>query len=318
MFKPEGSDARRRALPAQILLLPVLLLAALVACSNPDAADSSAPTSGSPSGEKPRTETAAPGAREATVGVARRAREMGGPSGAAFVARTEASGGSGYYEADTVLGVRYGAHERYERVVLDLGTGGEPAEKVPKWTLMSPTGDGLLRVTLPSMSRTAVSDGGFGDALLESFYVVRAPEGGMFVDIFARKPFAYRVLELSDPARLVVDFKPSGSPLKARPSAVGGDTVLVEPRAGARVGDTLTVSGYSRNFEASNSIALTDSGGRIVVRRTVLSNDWASTWGYFEATLDVPPFGGKGTLRVGARSARDGNFEGVEVPVKGD
>jgi hypothetical protein len=94
--------------------------------------------------------------------------------------------------------------------------------------------------------------------------------------------------------------------------------VLVEPRVGARVGDTLTVSGYSRNFEASNSIALTDSGGRIVVRRTVLSNDWASTWGYFEATLDVPPFGGKGTLRVGARSARDGNFEGVEVPVKGD
>jgi hypothetical protein len=52
----------------------------------------------------------------------------------------------------------------------------------------------------------------------------------------------------------------------------------VEPRAGARVGDALTVSGYSRNFETSNSIALTDSEGRIVVRRTVLSNDWASTW----------------------------------------
>ncbi len=81
---------------------------------------------------------------------------------------------------------------------------------------MSPTGDGLLRLTLPSMSRTAVSDGGFGDALLESFYVVHAPDSGMFVDIFARKPFAYRVLELSDPARLVVDFEPARSPLKAR------------------------------------------------------------------------------------------------------
>ncbi len=132
MFKPEGSDARRRALPAQILLLPVLLLAALAACSNPEAAGSSAPTSGSPSSEKPRTEAAAPGAREATVGVVGRAREMGEPSGAAFVARTEASGGSGYYEADMVLGVRYGAHERYERMVLDLGTGAKPAETVPK------------------------------------------------------------------------------------------------------------------------------------------------------------------------------------------
>ena len=130
MLKPQGSDARRRAIPAQILLLPVLLLAALAACSNPDAADSSAPSSGSPSGEKPRTEAAAPGAREATVGVAGRARKMKNPSGAAFVARTKASGGSSYYEADTVLGIRYGAHERYERVVLDLGSGGEPAETV--------------------------------------------------------------------------------------------------------------------------------------------------------------------------------------------
>jgi hypothetical protein len=54
-----------------------------------------------------------------------------------------------------------------------------------------------------------------------------------------------------------------------------------------------------------------------VVQQTVRSNDWASTWGYFEATLDLPSFSGKGTLRVGTESARDGNFEGVEVPVRG-
>jgi len=182
---------------------------------------------------------------------------------------------------------------------------------------MSSAGDGLLRVTLPSMSRTAVSDGTFGDALLERFYVVRAPDGGMFVDVFTRESFAYRVLELSDPARLVVDFKPGGSPLKVRPPAVGGDTVLVEPRAGARIGAPLTVCGYSRNFEASNTIVLTNAEGKVVVRRTVLSNDWTSTWGYFEATLDLRPFTGKGTLRVGTESARDGTFKGVEVPVKG-
>jgi hypothetical protein len=55
-----------------------------------------------------------------------------------------------------------------------------------------------------------------------------------------------------------------------------------------------------------------------VVCRTVLSNDWAFTWGYFEATLDLRPFRGKGTLRVGTESARDGTFEGIEVvPVRG-
>ena len=188
---------------------------------------------------------------------------------------------------------------------------------MPEWTLMSWSGGGLLRVTLPSMSRTSVSDGPLGDALLQSFYVVRAPEGGMFVDVFASKSFAYRVLELSDPARLVVDFRPEGSPLKPRPPAVGGDTVLVEPRSGARIGDPLTICGYSRNFEASNTIVLEDSRGRAVIQRTIPSNDWTSTWGYFETTLELPSFEGKGTLRVGTESARDGTFEGVEVPVKG-
>ena len=91
-------------------------------------------------------------------------------------------------------------------------------------------------MTLPSMSRTAVSDGTFGDTLLEGFYVVRAPEGGLFVDVLTRESFAYQVLELSDPARLVVDFKPTGSPLETRPPAVGGDTVVLEPRAGTRIG----------------------------------------------------------------------------------
>ena len=312
MFRPDRSDARRRALLAPV----VLFLAALAACSGPDSVDRPVAASEDAAGEGPRTAVAAPEAEEATVGVTAHAGEKGGSSGVPFVTRPEASGGSSY-EADTVLAVRYGAHEGYERVVLDLGTGDEPAASVPEWTLMSSTSSGRLRVTLPSMSRTAVSDGTLGDALLQSFYVVRAPDGGMFVDVFARKSFGYRVLELSNPARLVVDFKPEGSPLKSRPPAVGGATVLVEPRAGARIGDPLTVCGYSRNFEASNTIVLEDSKGRAVIRRTVLSNDWTSTWGYFEATLDLPPFGGKGTLRVGTESARDGTFEGAEVPVKG-
>ena len=305
----------RALLWALLLLLSTTLSAlALAACSSPDSVEQSVAASDSPSDEKPRTQATVSEAGETTVGVAAGAGE--GPSGGPFVTRAEDSGGSSY-EADTLLAVRYGAHEGYERVVLDLGTGERPAGMVPEWTLMSSTNGGLLRLTLPSVSRTDVSDGRLGDALLDGFYVVRAPEGGVFVDVFARKAFAYRVLELSDPARLVVDFRPTGSPLKARPPAVGGDTVLVEPRAGAGIRDPLTVSGYSRNFEASNSIVLKDSGGAVLAHRTVLSNDWTSTWGYFEATLDLRPFTGKGTLQVGTQSARDGTFQGVEIPVKG-
>ena len=138
----------------------------------------------------------------------------------------------------------------------------------------------------------------------------------MFVDFCARSSFHYRVIEVGNPARLVVDFKPSGAPLEVPTPAEGGETVLVEPRPGARISDPLIVSGYSRNFEAANTITLTDATGEVVARRTVLGNDWSSTWGYFETTLDLPAFSGKGTLRVGTASARDGSFTGVEIPVR--
>jgi hypothetical protein len=254
---------------------------------------------------------------ESTVGVASSdAAEDGSGAARPFGSEPRAEGGSGFV-ADTLLAVRHGSHGDFERVVLDLGAGEEPAGAVPRWTLDSPEGDRLLRVDLPSANATAVSDGGFGDGLLRSFHVVRAPEGGMFVDVLARGSFRYRVLEMNDPARLVMDLQPTGARPKEPPPARGDETVLVEPRPGARVSDPLTVSGYSRNFEASNTIVLKNAEGDTLVRETVLANDWSSTWGYFEATLDLPPLQEKGTLSVGTESARDGSFEGVEIPVRG-
>jgi hypothetical protein len=256
---------------------------------------------------------------DATAGVVREIEgDLAGTaevsSGVPFVAKTQTSGGSGY-DADTVLAVRYGVQEDYERAVIDLGTGWEPAGSVPEWTLVRPEGDGLLRVSLPSASATRVSDGEFGDGLLESLHVVRAPEGGMFVDFFTRETFLYRVLELEDPALLVVDFKPTGEDPKVPLPAKGGNTVLVEPRPRARISDPLIVSGYSRNREAANTITLIDADGKVLVRRTVRSNDWNHTWGYFEATLDLPAFSGKGILKVGTEGAHHGSFEGMKIPV---
>ena len=254
---------------------------------------------------------------ESTVGVASSDAAEEGTGGAGpFEKEPRAEGGAGF-EADTLLAVRHGSHGDFERVVLDLGAGQEPAVAVPRWTLDSPEGDGLLRVNLPSANATAVSDGGFGDGMLKCFHVVRAPEGGVFVDVVARKGFRFRVLELAEPARIVVDFRPAGAAPRDPPPAEGGETVLVEPRAGAEISDPLTVSGYSRNFEAANTIIFKNDSGETLVRETVISNDWSSTWGYFESTLDLPQLPDKGTLIVGTRSARDGSFEGVEIPVRG-
>ncbi|HJQ27708.1 MAG TPA: Gmad2 immunoglobulin-like domain-containing protein [Rubrobacter sp.] len=314
---PRRREVRRVSVLLLLSLLPATLFAGCMDAGPTGSIEASADAASS--GTTQGSTSEAGGVPEATVGASHVGGDVAGAeeasSGVPFVARTEASGGSGY-DADTVLSVRYGVHGGYERAVIDLGTGEEPAGTVPKWTLVSPKGDGLLRVTLPSASATCVSDGVFGDGLLGSFHVVRAPEGGMFVDFFARRAFLYRVLEIGDPARLVVDFKPTGAALEVPLPAEGGDTVLVEPRPKAMISDPLMVSGYSRNFEAADTITLTDSDGKVLVRRTVLSNDWSSTWGYFETTLDLPAFAGKGTLKVGTQSARDGSFEGVEIPVR--
>jgi hypothetical protein len=313
-----GCEVRRTS---ALLLLPLLAAVPCAGCLNagPEVRSVEASAaSGGPAETSKESVSSTGGMPEAT---SIRAPQIEGDlagatdasSGVPFVAKTQTSGGSGY-DADTVLAVRYEANEDYERAVIDLGTGLQPAGPVPEWSLVGQEGKGLLRVTLPSTSATCVSDGEFGDGLLESFHVVRAPEGGMFMDIFAREAFLYRVVELGDPARLVVDFKPKGD-LKAPLPAESGDTVLVEPRPHASISDPLTVNGYSRNSEAANTITLIDSDGKILVRKTVLSNDRDYTWGYFETTLDLPPFSGKGTLRVGTESARNGSFEGTKIPL---
>ncbi len=319
-----GGGRETRRTPA-FLLLALLLATLLAGCLGSDrSARSEKASAASTSGglaEAPQDRVSgAAGVPESTVGLASQIDDnLAGAADASsevrFVEETKESGGSGY-DADTVLAVRHGMHPDYERAVIDLGTGEEPTATLPQWTLASRNGDGLLRVNLPSANATCVSDGEFGDGLLGSFYVVRAPEGGMFVDFFARDAFRYRVVELRDPARLVVDFEPTGKDLKVPIPAQGGDTVLVEPRPGAGIFDPLVVSGYSRNPEATNSITLNGPRGRVLARRTVRSNDWSHTWGYFESTLDLPPFGGTGTLKVGTGSARDGSFNGVEFPVR--
>ena len=217
--------------------------------------------------------------------------------------------------ADSIREVRFGNHEDYERTVIDFSSESAPASQVPAWSVSSPAGEGYTRITVPDIDATSETEGTFGASIVDNFYVVRAPNGGMFVDVFATGAFLYRVMELSDPGRLVLDYQPTNGDLRFPIPAQAKTTVLFEPRQRQAINSPLRVSGYSRNFEASNTIMLGASSGKVLLRRTVLSNDWTETWGYFEASLEFPAFEGPATLQVGSLSPRDGSFEGVEVPV---
>ncbi len=233
---------------------------------------------------------------------------------APFTAAPEMSGGS-EGTADGIREVTFERREGYERAVIVFGFGGGLASGVPIWSLSSPEGEGYARITFPDVEVTLDSDGGFGGSILDNFYVVRAPGGGLFVDLYATGAFQYRVTELSDPGRLIVDYRPSSVDLSFPIPVQAQRTVVFEPRAREAITSPLEVSGYSRNPEASNTMALVDADGNVLARSTALSNDWLDTWGYFETTLEFPAFEGTATLRVGGESARDGSFEGVEVPV---
>ncbi len=251
-------------------------------------------------------------ARQETTSEEKRAGE--GTTGAPFTAVPEMSGGAEGV-ADDILGVRFERSEGYERAIIDFGSGGTPASRVPAWSLSSPTGEGYARITFPDVEATSVSDGSLGGFILDNFYVVRAPGGGMFVDLLATGAFQYRVTELSDPGRLLIDYRPADVELEFPLPAQAERTVLFEPRVGEAATNPLRISGYSRNFEASNTVMLRDSSGDVLLQTTVLSNDWLDAWGYFEASLEIPAFEGQAVLQVGTESPRDGSFEGAEVPI---
>ena len=84
-----------------------------------------------------------------------------------------------------------------------------------------------MRIYLPGVFSTATTSGDFGGSLVDDYYVVSSPNGGLFVDVYATGAFQYRVLELSGPGRLAVDFRPADVSLDFPLPATGGNTVLM-------------------------------------------------------------------------------------------
>ena len=279
----------------------VLLILLTAGCGQSGREEQRTGTDENSSGGQTRQETTSEGETETTEA----------PS---FTAAPEMSGGS-EGKADGIREVTFERREEYERAVIVFGSGGGLASGVPSWSLSSPEGEGYARITFPDVAVTLDSDGGFGGSILDNFYVVRAPGGGLFLDLYASGAFQYRVTELSDPGRLIVDYRPASVDLGFPIPVQAQRTVVFEPRAREAVTSPLEVSGYSRNPEASNTTTLVDADGNVLARSTALSNDWLDTWGYFETTLEFPAFEGTVILQVGGESARDGSFEGAEVPV---
>ncbi len=216
-----------------------------------------------------------------------------------------------------IADIRFGQHPDFERLVIDFATDPESASAVPHWRIEKAAGEGVLRIHLPTATETAFTDAQLAGEYMwfTQVFVVRAPDRSLFVDVFIPAAYQFRVQELRDPLRLVIDVVPGGTETYILP-ATAKDTVLIAPRPGATVQGTLTVSGYSRHFEANNVIILQDSEGNELARAIATSTDYIETWGHFSSQLTVPARTGTGTLLVGDFDAQDGSFKGVTIPVQ--
>ncbi len=232
-------------------------------------------------------------------------------------ATTTAESGEAVTADARIADIRFGQHPEFDRLVIDFAIDQGPANAVPHWLIEKAPGEGVLRIHLPTVTETAFTDAQVADKLdwFTHVYVVRAPDGSLFVDVFIPAEYQVRVQEVRDPLRLVIDIAPGGDDTHILP-ATAKNTVLITPRPGATLQGTVTVSGYSRNFEANNVIILQDSAGKEIDRAIVTSSDYIEAWGYFSKELEIPAGTGTGTLLVGDFDAQDGKFEGVTIPVQ--
>ncbi len=230
-----------------------------------------------------------------------------------FAADAVRTGGSDN-PAASITAIRFGRHEEFERLVIDFASARTTAADVPRWRIEKAAAPGVLRVHLPAVTATDYTDGVFDGDLLTRAYVVRAADRSLFVDVFIPAGFQYRVLELGDPLRLVIDVRASGTETYVLPP-YGERVVLLTPAPGAAITSPLTVSGYSRHFEANNVFILQDSMGNQVSLGIATAADYIETWGSFSGELTFAQFAGTGTLAVGEQDARDGKFIGVTIPV---
>lgn len=214
-------------------------------------------------------------------------------------------------DAATLTALELTEFEGCEQLVINLAALSEaPATSLGMTSAEFLRSNGVVRVHLdPLITGTAVSDVVLNGSLVDRAYVVRDLDQSLFVDVHLGAPTLARFSEISDPARLVVDFVPGGSDVG---SPERSDFVVAMP-LNATVSTPVTVDGYGRTFEAS-VILRARSNGEIVAEDFTTSADYVETWGRFQ--IDLPP-GVTGNLElfIGEDSARDGEEQGIRFYV---
>jgi hypothetical protein len=305
MPSPQPEPARVRAARASVLLMTSVLLAA--ACSNDSDSD-----------VRSGNDNAVP------VGGGVNAGSDSARAAGAVCLAGEPFVGDGTIpvraatppDAHQVGALRWEQHQGCERLVIDLVTADRtPADRAGTVTASVLRRLGVVRISLHDIEGvdTDATDAVFGGALADAVFTVRSAAGSWIdVDVHLADAALAHVSTLDSPARVVVDLKPGGATLP-EPAPRSNLVVVLQPRSDAAT-YPLTVSGYARTFEA-NVVARIEQDGRIVDERFTTSTGWVDAWGAWSFEIEAGPTGAI-VLHVGEYSARDGEWQGVAIPLE--
>jgi hypothetical protein len=219
-------------------------------------------------------------------------------------------------DAAAVRALRWEPHDGCERLVIDLGTAGDAAAAEPGVVRAEVLREfGIVRVTLPGIERAQAdaTDAAFDGELAAAVYTVRAQDGAnVFVDVHLAGAAEAQVSVLREPARVVLDLRPGGAALGARPLREQR-VVVLRPQSGDS-SFPLQITGYARTFEA-NVVARLERDGTGVVEQFTTAASWLEAWGQFTIVIEDGPAGAV-TLHVGEYSAKDGTWEGARIPLR--
>lgn len=227
--------------------------------------------------------------------------------------------GSGIADLDatgtdgTTLGrITWGQSDQCETFRFEFESAeGAPATSIPTVRVGHVETFQVLRVEM-DITDTVVTDQLVESGFVSRMFVVRALDGGMFVDLHLTRPAATRVRVQSSPAALVVDLRP-GLVDFTGVASIGERTVLVAPTDGATTTQITDLAGYARTFEA-NVIAQVRRDGAVILETNTTAADYSETWGEFRMPVTLPT--GEVQLFVGEASPEDGDLEGVTIDLE--
>lgn len=198
-----------------------------------------------------------------------------------------------------------------ERFNIDLETTeGAPATTPPSVVVEFLESRQILRVWT-DVDATVVTDQLVETPLVGRLFVVRALDGGIFVDFHLAGPSQASVGISSSPAQLTLELQPALDAFST-PAVLAENVVVLTPGEGIQTGTTVAVSGYSRTFEAAVLVTAT-AGDVVVAEANLVAADWTGTWGEFHTSLALPP--GDVSLFVGEESAEDGELVGATIAI---